>query len=103
MGSAEAPEHGFSRFRSWLFDLWLRTKKKVCSQSTIFGLSSSNQPVAVTERCSRQRGLSYHTASCIFYVAELILGPQDWGDQLLLCVLRAKSKEGFAGPQAVVW
>lgn len=35
-------------------------------------------------------------------MAELILGPQDWGDQLSLCVLRAKSKDGFAGPQAVV-
>lgn len=31
-------------------------------------------------------------------MAELILGPQDWGDQLSLCVLRAKSKDGFAGP-----
>lgn len=37
-----------------------------------------------------------------FCVAELILGPQDWGDQPSLCVLRAKSKDGFAGPQAIV-
>lgn len=34
-------------------------------------------------------------------MAELILGPRDWGDQLSLCVLRAKSKDGFAGLQAV--
>lgn len=49
-----------------------------------------------------EQGLELGAASWIFCVAELILGPQDWGDQLSLCVLRAKSKDGFAGPQAVV-